>query len=194
MNIEKRTYITNRRYIGVKTKLLFDIFQTMYENIGKLSGTFLDLFGGTGSVTNYGIENKLFDNFIINDILVSNNVIYKGFFGNGEIDERKVKNIIKEYNQLKLNGLENIEDNFFSENFGNNTYLEHNISKYTGYVRQDLENKKKELTEKEYCVLLSSLLYHTDKFFNTTGIQCCYLKKDNDNMFFDKNLQRFKKN
>lgn len=51
-----------------------------------------------------------------------------------------------------------------------------NLAKIIGYVRQDIENRKGELTDKEYNVLLSSLIYSMDRVSNTIGHYEAYIK------------------
>ena len=60
--------IYNRRYVGNKNKLMEWISKLIIENCEGTS--FFDVFAGTGSVTNYELNN--FDTFIINDFIFSN--------------------------------------------------------------------------------------------------------------------------
>lgn len=153
--------IENRRYTGSKAKLsswITDLIKS--ECRGK---SFLDIFAGTGV-----ISARLFDFFeeiIVNDFLESNNIIYKGFFLNGKWDEKKISNLIDKYNQIAAKKL---KENYFSAYFGDK-YFSKNDAKIIGHIREDIEKKKSDLTEKEYAVLLSSLLYSVDKIANTVG-------------------------
>jgi adenine-specific DNA-methyltransferase len=164
----------NRRYIGNKQKLLDWIFSIIKENIKdncQEIKTFTDLFAGTGVVSNMAV-NK-YEKIIINDFLYSNYVIYKAFFEQKDFDKNKINNIIKNYNNLNPN---NLEDNYFSENFGNK-YFSYNSAKIIGFIREDLENIKYKLSDKEYYILLASLLYSVDKIANTVGHYDAYFKK-----------------
>ena len=72
--------INQRRYLGSKTKLLKfidDILQK--ENIEFES--FADIFAGTGVVANHFYNRS---RVIVNDILDSNNHVYRAFFGRDE--------------------------------------------------------------------------------------------------------------
>lgn len=51
------------------------------------------------------------------------------------------------------------------------------MSKKIGWIREDIENSKFELTEKEYAILLSTLIYNIDKHANTLGHFEAYIKK-----------------
>ena len=162
--------LESRRYIGSKAKLaewIMNLIDKETENIN----TFVDIFAGTASISNQAIQK--YNHVIINDILYSNNVIYKGFFEKGDWNKAKLNDIITNYNELNA-GL--IKENYFSENFGGKFY-EHNIAKLIGYIRQDIEELKPELTDKEYNILLATLIYNIDKLANTVGHFDAYIKK-----------------
>ena len=167
---QKPISLESRRYIGSKAKLtdwIIQIFDNETENIK----TFADIFAGTASVSNQAISK--YNHVIINDILHSNNVIYRGFFEAGIWDKTKLNDIIADYNTLNSDSL---EENYFSENFGGKFY-EHNTAKLIGYIRDDIENLKSELNEKEYYILLATLIYNIDKLANTVGHFEAYFKK-----------------
>lgn len=167
---QKPISLESRRYIGSKSKLtdwIMDLIDSETENIE----TFVDIFAGTASVSNRAI--KKYNRIIINDILYANNIIYKGFFQTGKWNKNKLNDIVTAYNTLDPN---TIEENYFSENFGGKFY-EHNTAKLIGYIRQDIENKKRRLTPKEYNILLATLVYNIDKIANTVGHFDAYIKK-----------------
>ncbi len=167
---QKPISLESRRYIGSKAKLtewIMNLIDKETENIG----TFVDIFAGTASIANQAI--KKYNRVIINDILNANNVVYKGFFEKGEWSKNKLHDIITSYNTLDA---DLIEENYFSSNFGGKFY-EHNTAKLIGYIRQDIENLKPELTEKEYNILLATLIYNIDKLANTVGHFDAYIKK-----------------
>lgn len=160
--------IENRRYTGSKSKL-FDWIQSLIQE--NCTGTsFADLFAGTGVVACK--MSKYYDRLIVNDVLHSNNLIYKAFFIDSVWNKEKL-NIIKEkYNNLKT---KEIEENYFSKNFGNK-FFDKDDAKIIGFIRDDLEIQKNELNEKEYNILLASLIYSTDKISNTVGHYDAYFK------------------
>lgn len=163
----------NRRYTGSKYKLMEWIRELIKDNCeGK---TFFDIFAGTGVVTEYLIND--YEKFIINDFLYSNEVIYKGFLLQENYDIDKLSNIVEIYNKKDRTKL---KDNYVSINFGNK-YFNDNDAKIIGKIREDLENKifKKEINNKEYYILLSSLLFSVDKIANTCGHYDAYRKIDN---------------
>ncbi len=170
--LSKTTYhqIQNRRYIGNKQKLLDWIF-TIVQKECPDSKTFTDIFAGTAIVSSVAI--KHYKNVIINDFLHSNNIIYSAFFDNKQYDADKLEGIINEYNSLNPDGL---EDNYFSDNFGGK-YFSHNSSKIIGFIREDIQKNRKNLTPKEYAILLASLIYSLDRIANTVGHYDAYFKK-----------------
>lgn len=167
----------NRRYIGNKYKLIEWIFSILNKECE--GSSFTDIFAGTGVVS--AVASKHFNEIILNDFLHSNHAIYKAFFDKGEYDSSKVISIIKDYNNL--NG-EDLEDNYFSMNFGGK-YFSKNSSRIIGFIRENIENNKNNLTEREYFMLIASLLYSIDKIANTVGHYDAYFKKDHiDDNFF----------
>jgi len=115
-----------------------------------------------------------YDEIILNDFLHSNYAIYQAFFGNGEWDKNKIENIIKDYNNIDGGDLEN---NYFSTNFGGK-YFSHNSAKIIGFIRETIEENRKNLSDKEYYILIASLLYSIDKVANTVGHYDAYFKKE----------------
>lgn len=167
----------NRRYIGNKYKLIEWIFSILDKECkGK---SFTDIFAGTGVVA--AVASKHFDEVILNDFLYSNHAIYQAFFDTGVWDQDKIINIIKNYNNI--NG-EDLDENYFSINFGGK-FFSKNSAKIIGFVRENIEENRKNLTEREYHMLISSLLYSVDKIANTVGHYDAYFKKESveDNFF-----------
>ncbi|MBL7197635.1 MAG: DNA adenine methylase [Candidatus Omnitrophica bacterium] len=160
----------NRRYIGSKHKLIEWIFSIINKEC--VGSSFADVFAGTGIVS--AIAAKHFRKVILNDFLYSNYVIYQAFLGNGEWDKNKIDNIIRNYNNIYG---EDLENNYFSDYFGGK-YFSHNSSKIIGFIRENIEENKENLTSREYCMLIASLLYTIDKIANTVGHYDAYFKKD----------------
>lgn len=162
--------IYNRRYTGSKYKLMDWIEKNMQENCG--GDTFFDVFAGTGVVTEYLLND--YNNFIVNDFLYSNEAIYKGFFLQSEYSQSKIDDITKQYNNIDR---KNLSDNYVSINFGRK-YFNNDDAKLIGFIREDLNNKfnNQEINEKEFYILLSSLLYSLDRIANTCGHYDAYRK------------------
>lgn len=168
--MDKRFQIQNRRYIGNKYKLKDWIFSIINKECK--GNSFADIFAGTGIMA--AEASKYYKKIIINDFLYSNYIIYYAFFSNDDWDVKKINRYIKKYNQIVIN---NIEDNYFSINFGGK-YFSRNSAKIIGFIREDIEKNKLELTKKEYCVLITSLIYSIDRIANTVGHFDAYFKKE----------------
>ena len=162
--------LQNRRYIGSKQKLIEWIFSVINKEC-KNSDSFADIFAGTGVVS--AVATRHYSQVTLNDFLYSNYAIYQAFFSNSEWSKNKVYGIIQDYNSI--NG-EHLKDNYFSENFGGK-YFSGNSSKVIGFIRESIEKNKENLTNKEYYVLIASLLYSIDKIANTVGHYDAYFKK-----------------
>ncbi|MEG0361821.1 MAG: Dam family site-specific DNA-(adenine-N6)-methyltransferase [Longicatena sp.] len=153
--------IYNRRYLGSKTKLLDFIHQVVSDNCESIDSVF-DVFGGTG-VVGYSFNKE--KSVIINDILMTNYVIYNTFFSNKKINIKRLEKIISEYNKKIVK-----KENYYSKNFSD-TYLSKKNMKKVGYIRDDIDElfKGKKINVREKSILLCSLLYALDKIANTVG-------------------------
>lgn len=163
----------NRRYTGSKYKLMKWIKELIIENCE--GNRFFDVFAGTGVVTECLINE--FDEYVINDFLYSNEVIYKGFLLQEEYSIEKIDKIVINYNKVNKNGL---KENYFSKNFGNK-YFNNEDAKLIGYIRENIEILKinNKINKKEYYILLASLLFSLDRISNTCGHYDAYIKGKN---------------
>lgn len=170
--------INNRRYTGSKYKIT-DWINSILDTECPNCDSFCDLFAGTGVVTD-SVINK-YKTFYINDFLYSNEVVYKAFYKKENYDFSKIMKLFQKYKSQKA---EDLEDNYFSLNFGGK-FFEYNDSKIIGYIREDLEKNKSTLNEREFCILITSLLYSLDRCANTVGHYEAYFKKTNFRSSFD---------
>lgn len=163
--------INNRRYTGSKYKLIEWIKQLLKENCVNCN-SFFDVFGGTGVVTASVLD--IYKSFVINDFLFSNEVIYKAFFLQETYDQKKLENMANLYNAINKSEL---EQNYVSKNYGDK-YFKMEDAKLIGYIREDIRKQKGEgkISDKEYYILLASLLYSFDKSANTVGHYEAYIK------------------
>lgn len=153
--------ISNRRYTGSKYKLLDWLEELILENCPGES--FFDVFAGTGTVTDRmkGHYKKV----IMNDFLYSNHVIYQAFYGKEGFDRGRLEEYRARFQALDSGTL---NENYFSENFGDK-YFSRNDALLIGEIREELETFKGVLSDREYCILIASLIYSMDKVANTVG-------------------------
>ena len=176
--------LQNRRYIGSKHKLLEWIFSIIQKECKWNS--FADIFAWTGIV--WAEASKYFDEVLLNDFLDSNYSIYQAFFWDKIYDTKKIKGIIEKYNKLDANI---IKDNYFSKSFWWK-YFNKDVAKIIWYIREDIEEQKTcgNLSDKEYYVLIASLIYSTDKVANTVWHYDAYFKnKQISNRFNMKSIK-----
>lgn len=168
----KKICITQRRYLGSKTKLLPFIDKILKAEKIEFD-SFADIFAGTGTVANH-FHNR--SKIILNDILDSNSHIYTAFFGKDAIREEKLKEYLKHYNDIEV---KKYSENYFSKNFSN-TYFNAENTKKIGLIRDDIEKlfEEKIITPREKSYLLTSLIYAFDKIANTVGHYDAYRKID----------------
>lgn len=164
--------ITNRRYLGSKTKLLSFIDSILQKEKIEFE-SFADIFAGTGSVANHFYDRS---RVIVNDILDSNHHAYNAFFGSDKIRYKELKKILNTYNSIDVR---KYDDNYFSKNF-TNTYFDEVNSKKIGIIRDDIEKLFEEaiITPREKSYLLTSLIYALDRIANTVGHYDAYRKID----------------
>jgi len=176
----------NRRYIGNKQKLINWIFSIIKKDCKNIN-SFTDIFAGTGIISSIALNE--YKEVITNDFLYSNNIIYKAFFEQKNYNEEKINNIVRNYNNINPDDL---EDNYISKHFGGK-YFSYNSSKIIGFIRENIEENKENLTDKEYSILIASLLYSVDKIANTVGHYDAYFKKQHiEDKFFLKPIEPIK--
>jgi adenine-specific DNA-methyltransferase len=83
-----------------------------------------------------------------------------------------LSNYRSKYQSLDVAGL---AENYASINFGGK-FFSYNDAKKIGHIREDIESNKEDLTQKEYAILIASLLYSSDKAANTVGHYDAYIK------------------
>lgn len=158
--------LQNRRYLGNKHRLLGFIEDIVSEKCNDFK-VFCDLFAGTGVVGER--FNHRDTKLIANDLLASNHVSLRSFLGTQSVDFNEVGKKIN-----LLNSLEATDDNYFSEHFGN-TYFTLENARKIGEIREKIEEIAND--EEEKAILITSLVYATDKVSNTVGHYDAFRKK-----------------
>ena len=161
------TKINNRRYLGNKYKLLPFITGVIKENCSDFD-VFTDIFAGTGAVSSAFTDKQL----NTNDILFSNYISNTAWFSPEDYDTSKLVKLICDYNTLEGN-----EENYMTKNFAD-TYFSRSVCSKIGHIREDIENRhsSKYINNREYAILITSLLYAMDRIANTCGHYDAYRK------------------
>lgn len=135
---------------------------------------FFDVFGGTGIVTAEMLD--VVQIAILNDFLYSNEVFYKAFFGRNDYDFQKLRQFAEEFSVADRKDL---GENYVSVNYGGK-YFGYDDAKLIGAIRERIQRDYEAggLNEREFDILLASLLYSFDRCANTVGHYDAYVKGD----------------
>ena len=176
MPAQKTTYINNRRYLGNKYKLLSFIKSVVAENCECVESV-ADVFAGTGAVASAFADRRI----ITNDILYSNYICHVAWFSPEKYSRKKIGQLIRYYNDYVAT-----QDNYMSENFSG-TFFSREDCRKIGFVRENIEAlfEVSEINWRERALLITSLLYASDKIANTCGHYDAYRQ----GVQFDKHLE-----
>ncbi|WKZ23760.1 MAG: Dam family site-specific DNA-(adenine-N6)-methyltransferase [Candidatus Dojkabacteria bacterium] len=160
---KKKIKISQRRYLGSKSKLL-EFIEDILKKESVEYKVFADIFGGSGVVAHHFYGRA---DIIVNDILKSNYLAYVAYFGKGRVRQFYIDKKIEEYNALDS---KNITENYFSINFAN-TYFDRENSLKAGAIRDDIELQYTSgfINNRERAYLITSLIYALDRIANTVG-------------------------
>ncbi len=170
--------IYNRRYTGSKLKLADWIIELINSNCK--GDSFLEIFAGT-SIVSSKIAPQM-KRVILNDTLEANNMIYNAFYSKSDFDISKLDIIKDELNNKRFSS----KQGYFTKNYGDKYFSVNDCHKIE-IIRNYIEKSKKSLNDKEYAILLASLIYSMDKCANTVGHFDAYIHNDNvsDKFTFD---------
>jgi adenine-specific DNA-methyltransferase len=164
--------IENRRYIGSKTALASWIFESIPAKYR--GGSFFDVFAGTGIVAMKATDH--FKSVILNDLLYSNEVIYKAFFGKGKIDKHLLTTLVA------LSDKAIHRDNYFSKHFGGK-YFSVSDARKIGWLRGQIDDLIPDHDSRTRNVALASLIYSADRCANTVGHYEAFLRLQSGRSF-----------
>lgn len=177
------------RYIGSKTLLLEQIHQLIseYDN-----GIFCDPFGGIGTVGSYMKKNGF-------QVITGDLLNFAHYFQKTLIEFESDCNFESLKKYLRISTEEELET-YLSEIISSNGWVEKEYSKKRKFFNSEnamhiqgcidsIEDwyKNKIIDEKEYIVLITSLINSFDKVANTAGTYYAYLKE-----FYRKSMKNFK--
>lgn len=159
--------IHNRRYLGNKHGITAFIRSVVEEECPGVN-TVADIFSGTGAVANAFIDRTL----VTNDLLYSNYLSNTAWFS----PEDYRPGIIVRFVTF-LNSLTTDEDNYVRRNFADTYFSAEDCSKI-GLARETVEkaHSMRLINDREYAILVTSILYGMDRIANTVGHYDAYRK------------------
>lgn len=164
--------ISNRRYIGSKAALSAWIMGAIP---GKFNGgVFFDAFAGTGALAN--AASGVFSKVVINDLLFSNEAIYRGFFGSGKYDLDRVSQLAAAATKLTK------KENYFSLNFGGK-YFTPGDARMIGAIRLAIDLEFPDRMDRNRYIALASLIYSADRSAMTVGHYEAFLRSGRSRPF-----------
>lgn len=164
--------INNRRYIGSKATLADWILDAIPVEF--TGGSFFDAFSGTGVVAS--AVSSRFSRLILNDLLFSNEVIYKGFFGDKKFDLEAMEVLTPLAHSLAS------RENYFSRSYGGK-YFTQEDARLIGAYRLAIDKVFPDLQDRNRYVALASLLFSADRSAITVGHYEAYLKSGKNRPF-----------
>ena len=170
------------KYIGNKTRLLDFIGDSMFEAGLPPEGTFIDIFGGTGSVGNF-FKGKGY-RIISNDIMTYSYVAQRVFIGMNRIPEFKGVSASGIYGVLRQLNDQTLKKEGFAFNSyapggkDGRQYFSNENAQRIDAVRDLIEEWRQKylLSEDEYHLLVYSLVDAADFVANISGTYGAFLK------------------
>lgn len=159
--------INNRRYLGNKHGLTGFIREIVDQYCPGVESV-IDIFSGTGAVANVFKDKTL----ITNDILYSNHVTNRCWFLPIDYRPQVIIDAI-----ACLNAIETSEDNYVRMSFADTYFSADDCSKI-GVARELVEQVRTQnlINEREFAILLTSIIYGMDRIANTVGHYDAYRK------------------
>lgn len=150
--------LSNRRYLGSKSKILDVIFDEITTRLGKTPESLLDAFAGSGVVAAKFASTG--SKVIANDLLLHNSIAHWTFLNHSEYNHLHAKQLISEMGKLTpLNG-------YATETFGGKYFSVENAMRLDAareFIANEIDNSGLQR------VALTSLIYAADKVAQTVG-------------------------
>lgn len=169
------------KYIGNKTRLLNFINDSIIKEKLPQKGTFIDIFGGTGSVGKY-FKNKKYK-IIANDFMTYSyiaqfvSIKINAIPGFTKISQNGISSVLQELNSITpKSGY--IFDNFAPSGREKRQYFSDKNARKIDAVRDKIGNWRNDnlLSDEEYYILVYSLIDAADYVANISGTYGAYLK------------------
>lgn len=159
--------LSNRRYLGSKTKLLGDIELKLGNILGRKPKSLMDAFAGSGVVGAHFAS--LGSKVITNDLLLHNTLAHRAFLLHSEYSLEEVAQTL-----VKMAGLKPVHG-YISETFGGKYFSLNNarmLDAAREYIATELDS------EALQAAALTSLIYAADKVAQTVGHYDAFFNRD----------------
>lgn len=169
------------RFIGGKSKLLEEIENVLEPHLDGTEGTFMDIFAGTGVVSNY-FKNKY--KIIANDFLYFSSVLLQASIKNNEpLYFKGLKRIGINNPLFYLQDNNKLLEGFITKEYSpagkeNRMYFTEHNAKRIDFIRTTIEMwyKNGDITSQEYFYLIAVLVESVPYISNITGTYGAFLK------------------
>lgn len=159
--------LSNRRYLGSKTKLLWDIEFKLNSILGRKPQSLMDAFAGSGVVGAHFAS--LGSKVITNDLLLHNTLAHRAFLLHSEYSLDEAARCLVEMAGLKP------QDGYISQTFGGKYFSMANARKLDAareYIDKELDS------ESLRAAAITSLIYAADKVAQTVGHYDAFFNRD----------------
>lgn len=167
-------HIHNRRYLGAKTRLLQMLTEIVQAEVGTFE-SFADLFAGTGVVGHHFNAPEV--RIVSADLLMANVVPLRCFLTSTLSDLTELQARLHTLASLAESSLAQ-HDNYFSQAYGDR-FFPLRQARQIGLLREQIATWRLsgQLTDEVEAMLLTSLLYASDRIANTCGHYDAYRLK-----------------
>ncbi len=172
------------KYIGNKTRVIGFIEDSLKKSKIDYKGKkIIDLFAGTGSVSNFFLKNGA-TVYSCDNMLYSICEQYRVNYFNNEPSFAELSTILKDYSlEGVLNYLNNLKPikGYFYDNYApsgkfNRMYFSNSNAEKIDSIRNEISKWETFLPKEKYLFLLGILMCAADKVSNTSGTYGAYLK------------------
>ena len=168
-------------YIGSKMKLVDWIKDCIETYINKKINeivSFADLFSGTGIVAYYMMQKGI--KYITSNDIQHYSYVISSVWTQRDIDMVKIKNLLQEFKDIKIDTKDTsqcfIYNTYSPASNPSRMYFTKDNALKIDIIRQNIEQRKNELSIQEYNMLIKILLYASTKVGNISSTWGAYLK------------------
>lgn len=161
----RRFGVSNRRYLGSKTKLLPFIEKSVLAALGRVPETLFDIFAGSGVVGCHFAN--LGSRVVMNDILLHNSIAHETFLNHAHYSRESLAIQLDQMDELKpLSG-------YITDTFGDRYFSRENAMMFDAWM--EFANSTGHPAQLR-SALITSIIYAADKVAQTVGHYDAFLR------------------